>query len=309
MTRGCTILILVAASVSVISALVAVLSSSDRGKEAEKPAIRKTCEPVKDAVRGIFRLESAASVEGEKPRFVPVDVDGMSAGDLKEKLLSFTNAASAHLWMPGEKSWLVVEHRPGVRVPLDKAMDAMAGDPSCLVTVPEVFASYAGTIADVLPAFSSKLEGEVVPEWFVTKEIPALGWLDTDGVDGDILKETLQEIRSMQVVRRLVLEGNMASRQASDKQGEESATEKWSRAMRRNPNDPMLLERLGILNKNARGFLAVGKVLQAMKCYETIILVNPKDADAVRSFGLCLRRIGRTDMSKEVLKRAKELSR
>ena len=53
MTRGCTILILVAASVSVISALVAVLSSSDRGKEAEKPAIRKTCEPVKDAVRGL----------------------------------------------------------------------------------------------------------------------------------------------------------------------------------------------------------------------------------------------------------------
>ena len=148
----------------------------------------------------------------------------------------------------------------------------------------------------------------MVPEWFVTKDIPELKWLDVSGVDEDILKPTLQEIRSMQVVRRLVLEGNMSSRQASDKKGEEEATEKWSRAMRRNPNDPMLLERLDILAKNAKGFLEVGKVLQAMKCYETIILVNPKDAGAVRSFGECLGKIGRTDMAKEVLKRAEELA-
>ena len=44
-----------------------------------------------------------------------------------------------------------------------------------------------------------------------------------------------------------------------------------------------------------------------MKCYETIILINPNDAVAVGNFGLCLRKLGRLDMAKEVLARAKEL--
>lgn len=293
-----------------LAVLVAAVLAAGCSKEpeAEKPQeVRKTCAAVKAAVRGIFRLETAVGRDA-KPRMESIDVDGMTAPELRDKFLSFTNAAASHLWMPGEKSWIVVEHQTTNRVPLAAAMDAVAGDPACAVSFPEIFASYAGTLEEVLPAFSSKLEGEVVPEWFVTKDIPELKWLDVSGVDEDILKPTLQEIRSMQVVRRLVLEGNMSSRQASDKKGEEEATEKWSRAMRRNPNDPMLLERLDILAKNAKGFLEVGKVLQAMKCYETIILVNPKDAGAVRSFGECLGKIGRTDMAKEVLKRAEELA-
>ena len=164
-----------------------------------------------------------------------------------------------------------------------------------------------GTLADGLPAFRSQLEGPVVPEWFVTKEIPALPWLDATGVDEDIRRTTLAEIRSMQVVRRLVLEGIIASRQAKDKGDEESVTERWARAFLRNPHDPLLLERIDVLNRNARGFLEVDKVLQAMKCYETIILINPNDAVAVGNFGLCLRKLGRLDMAKEVLARAKEL--
>jgi hypothetical protein len=300
---------------AVFAAAGALLLAGGCSKEEPKPGksekpqeVRKTCAAVKAAVRGIFRLETAVGREA-KPHMESIDVDGMTAPELKAKLLTFTNAAAAHIWMPSEKSWLVVQHRTTNSVPLAAAMDAVADDPVCAVSLPEIFASYAGTLEEIMPAFSSKLEGEVVPEWFVTKKIPELKWLDVSGVDKDILEPTLHEIRSMQVVRRLVLEGNMCSRQASDKKGEDEATEKWSRAMRRNPNDPMLLERLDILAKNAKGFLEVGKVLQAMKCYETIILIDPKNADAVRNFGLCLGKIGRTDMSKEVLKRAEELSK
>ena len=111
----------------------------------------------------------------------------------------------------------------------------------------------------------------------------------------------------MQVVRRLVLEGIIASRQVKDKGDEGPVTERWARAFLRNPHDPLLLERIDVLNRNARGFLEVDKVLQAMKCYETIILINPNDAVAVGNFGLCLRKLGRLDMAKEVLARAKEL--
>jgi tetratricopeptide (TPR) repeat protein len=173
----------------------------------------------------------------------------------------------------------------------------------------DVFSSYVGTIEDILPAFGSRLEGNVLPEWFVTKEIPTLKWLDTACVDRDILRRMNAEIRSMQVVRRLILEGNIAARSATDKKGEEEAAEKWAKAMLRNPRDPMLLERLDRLERNAKGFLEVGKVLQAMKCYETIILVNPKDAVAIHNFGLCLRKIGKSELAEKVLERARELAK
>lgn len=270
--------------------------------------IRKTCEPVKSSVRGIFRIENATSTNA-RPMFVSLDVEGLSAEALKAKFLTFTNAASAHLWMPGEKSWVVVQHSADMRIRLDRAMEAVAEDSLCLLSLPEIFANYAGTIEDIMPAFESKLEGEVVPEWFVTKEVPKIDWLDSSGVESDILKTTLAEIRSMQVVRRLILEGVMVSRTAMDKKSEELATDKWARAMKRNPNDSLLLERLDNLERNAHGFLEVGKVLQAMRCYETIVLVNPKDAVAVHNFGVCLKKIGRADMANQVLEHAKELAK
>ena len=59
----------------------------------------------------------------------------------------------------------------------------------------------------------------------------------------------------------------------------------------------------------ARGFLSVGKLLQAMKCFETIILIQPRNAAAVHNFGMCLKKLGKTEMAEEVLHRAETLSR
>ena len=142
----------------------------------------------------------------------------------------------------------------------------------------------------------------------MTKDIPPVGWLDPSGVDDDILRETLAEIRSMQVVRRVAREGDMLAAEAKDKEGEEKAAAAWARALLRNPRDLFVLERLDRLSRNARGFLEVGKVLQAMKCYETMVLVRP-DSGNVRSFGLCLKKIGKLDLAEKVLKRADELKR
>ena len=76
----------------------------------------------------------------------------------------------------------------------------------------------------------------------------------------------------------------------------------------RNPNDPLLLERIDNLNRNAKGFLAVGRLLQAMKCYETLVLIRPNDAVAVHNFGMCLKKLGKLDMAEQVLARARLLS-
>ena len=43
-----------------------------------------------------------------------------------------------------------------------------------------------------------------------------------------------------------------------------------------------------------------------MKCYETMVLVRP-DSRNVRSFGLCLKKIGKLDLAEKVLARADEL--
>jgi tetratricopeptide (TPR) repeat protein len=262
---------------------------------------------VKAAVRGIYRLENAVTNDAARPKFVTLDVVEMTADELKKKFLACGDLESAHLWMPGEISWVVVCHKPGATVSLAKAMDAVADDPSCTVSVPEVFASYVGTLAEVMPAFDSKLEGNVVPEWFVPEVVAAIPWIDGTGVDGDILKSVSDEVRSMRNVRREVLKGNMAARAAKDKKGEEAACEIWAKAALRNPNDTLLLERIETLERNAKGFLEVGRPLQAMKCFETIILIQPKHASAVHNFGLCLQKLGKRDLADQVLKRAETL--
>ena len=231
----------------------------------------------------------------------------MSAADFRRELEAFPGT-DVHVWMPGERDWLLIGNLSTNPVPLAKAMEEFAADPKCVTSVAEVFASYAGTREEVLPAFTSKLKGEVVPEWFVSKEIPEVKWLDTAGIDEDILKMTMFEIRSSQVMRRELLKGNMLAAKATDKKGEEAATEAWAKVALRSPNDPMLLERIENLNRNAKGFLAVGKVLQAMKCYETIVLIRPNDAVAVHNFGMCLKKIGKLDLAEKVLAKAKKLA-
>ena len=259
---------------------------------------------VREAIYRIGKLERT-SVSEHSARIV--DVDGMSAADFRRELEAFAGK-DVHVWMPGEKDWLLIGNLSTNPVPLAKAMEEFAADPKCMTSVAEVFASYAGTREDILPAFKRKLEGEVVPEWFVTEKIPEIDWLDTSGVDEDILKTTLSEIRSAQVMRRELLKGNMLAAKATDKKGEEAATEVWAKVALRNPNDPMLLERVERLNRNAKGFLEVGKVLQAMKCYETVVLIRPNDPVAIHNFGACLMKIGKRDLAEKILAKAKKLA-
>ena len=266
------------------------------------------CASVKETIRLIVQLERSGARSGAAVTNAVVDVRGLTALQFRKRLMEFPGR-EVHVWMPGEKDWLLVGHADTNGVSLAKAMEAFAADTNCTLSVAEVFASYAGTRQDVVPAFAGVLEGEVVPEWFVTREIPAIPWLDASEIDEDIAKPALADIRSMQVVRRLVLEGNMLAAKATDKKGEEKATDAWGRAFMRNPRDPMLLERLERLERNARGFLAVGKVLQAMKCYETMLLIRPKDAAAVNNFGQCLKKLGKLDMAEKVLKKARELEK
>ena len=291
--------------------LFAALAAGCSREEQIQVSTQPPCEPVLAAIEAICQLDTWTTLVGHEigDEFTQqrLCVDGMSAKEFKRKLKEFPGK-DVHVWMPGEKHWLLTGSSNGNKISLAKVMDAFAADTNITLSVAEVFASYAGTREDVLPAFKRKLEGEVVPEWFVTEKIPEIDWLDTSDVDEDILKQTLSEIRSAQVMRRELLRGNMLAAKATDKKGEEAATDAWAKVAIRSPNDPMLLERIENLNRNAKGFLEVGKVLQAMKCYETVVLIRPNDAVAVHNFGMCLKKIGKLDLAEKVLAKAKKLA-
>ena len=265
---------------------------------------RELSAAVREAIYRISKLERT-SVSDHSAKVI--DVSGMSASDFRRELEAFPGK-EVHVWMPGERDWLLIGNLSTNPVPLAKAMEDFAADPKCMTSVAEVFASYAGTRDEILPAFERKLRGEVVPEWFIAKNVPEIGWLDVSGIDEDILKTALSEIRSAQVMRRELLRGNMLAAKATDKKGEEAATDVWAKVAIRSPNDPMLLERIDRLNRNAKGFLEVGKVLQAMKCYETVVLIRPNDPVAIHNFGACLMKIGKRDLAEKILEKAKKLA-
>ena len=284
-----------------LAVLTVVGCSKDTPQSLAK---RELSAPVREALYRISKLERTSTSDHSAK---VVDVSGMFAVEFLRTLKEFPGR-DVHVWMPGEKDWLLIGNLSTNQVPLAKAMEEFAADPKCMTSVAEVFASYAGTREDILPAFERKLKGEVVPEWFITKEIPEIKWLDTADVDEDILKATMSEIRSAQVMRREFLRGNMLAAKATDKKGEEAATEVWAKVAIRSPNDPMLLERIDRLNRNAKGFLEVNKPLQAMKCYETVVLIRPNDLVAIHNFGACLMKIGKRDMAEKVLAKAKKLA-
>ena len=237
-------------------------------------------------------------------------VKDMSAADFKTAVESFPCEA-AHLWMPSADEWVFVGRRSPRKIKLDAMMDVFSREVAFetlaeakATALSDVFASYVGNLASLSGAFvSTNLSVVVRPEFFVTKDIPPLDWVTRGDVDEDIYKATLAEIRSMQVVRRLVIEGDLLAAEGKA----DDATEVWARAMLRNPRDPMLLDRLDRLSRNAESLLAVGNVAAATKCYETMVVINPTDASAVLKYGMSLRRLGKKEMSDQVLKRAGEL--
>ena len=267
--------------------------------------------PVAASVTAALRLIAKLETAGTSPSNVVggiFDARGKTADDFRRALENLPGH-SRHVWMPGADRWFIVGHLSTNGVPLAKAMEDFAALETARYSLTELFASYVGTVEEVMPAFSSELKGELLPEWFVAKEIPEVEWLDVTGIDPDIRGRVHGEIRSMQVVRRELLKGNMEARNAKDLKDEQKACEIWARCALRNPNDSMLLERLERLDRNARGFLAVGKLLQAMKCFETMILIQPKNAAAVHNFGMCLKKLGKTEMAEQVLRRAETLNK
>ena len=239
-----------------------------------------------------------------------LDVKDMPAEDFRKCVESFP-CPEAHFWMQSADEWTIVGRRAQAKLPMDAMMDVFTRDGAFemlaeakATALSDVFASYVGKVSDISDAFGEgDLTATVRPEFFITKDVPALDWVEQGEVDEDIYRETLAEMRSMQVVRRLVIQGDLTA----EKGEADEATEIWARAFMRNPRDPMLLDRLDRLYRNAGALLRVGNVAAAAKCFETMVVVNPTDSSAVMNYGMCLRRLGEKEMANQVFERARKL--
>jgi len=256
-------------------------------------------------------LANALARTGESGVLVwRLDVKDMTADEFRLRVESFP-CAEAHFWMQSSDEWTIAGRRAPRKLGMDAMMDIFTREGAFetlaeakATALSDVFASYVGRLSDAKGAFmEGDLSAKVRPEFFMTKEIPPLDWVDRGDVDEDIFSETLAEIRSMQVVRRLIVEGDLTAAEGKA----DDATEIWSRAFLRNPRDPMLLDRIDRLSRNAAALLSVNNVGTAAKCYETIIVINPKDASAIVKYGRCLERLGKKEMADQVFERAKEL--
>lgn len=241
-----------------------------------------------------------------------IDVGGMDCSRFR-KLVSQHPCPSIHFWMPGEEEWLLVGRMDERAIKADAMMEVFAREGAFDIladarafALSDMFASYVGTRETIEGAFAlGTPKTEVRPEFFVTKDVPEIAWVVKGAVDDDIFTAFRNEIRSLQSVRRQILEGNMALRRGEA----DAALEIWAEAARKNPRDPMLQERLGRLTLNANALLRIGNPAAAAKCFETIIVIDPSNASAVFEYGKCLQMLGKKELAAQVLKKAKELAK
>lgn len=284
----------VAVVAAVAAVVVGVLMYLGRGKEKALPK-PEACPVVSNVLEVI---EHVFAPDGD---FIRLDVRKLTCGEFRDRLNGLADTAT--LWTPGEGDWLIVGAKNGSSNTLVEAMEDFA-DETTAFSFPEVFANCVGTVAEIRPAFEAlDPKDGVVPELFVAKEIPEFEWL----WDGDLKREMVdsvrQEMRSMQVVRRLILEGAILSRQ----QKEDEAIAKWANAHRRAPHDTLLLERMDHLRRNAEVFYKVGKYGMASKCYETLLRIKPDDHVAAVNLGACLKALGKHDLAEAVFKKAETI--
>lgn len=247
-----------------------------------------------------------------------LDARGMTAAAFKAALEAFPCPAF-HFWMPSENAWLVVGRRTPRWLKLsavlelfgraDAAMEDLAAA-EC-EAVSDLFASYVGSREEVMGAFAQgDLRQEVRPEVFVSAELPTLDWITND-VDEDIFLATGEAFNRVQAARRLVLEGAMRARDVAGHPGSglDAMLEKWKAATALNAHDPMMLDRLHRLQINAWTMERVGNFKGAANCYEMMLVLRPRNAEALKGYSRCLRFLGQGDFANELIKKAQEIEK
>ena len=172
----------------------------------------------------------------------------------------------------------------------------------------ELFANFAGSRADIAPAFAQfsrdGLSAPARPEYFVPENTPDIGWISPDGMDPDMVAGIADLIVECQLNRRSIISADLKF----NREGlVEDAVGQWAAALKKNPHDTMLLDRLYVMAVNARAFRDVGNFAAAAQCYEAMVSIRPGDIPVVEEYAKTLLSLGKKDLASRIMSRAREM--
>ncbi len=259
---------------------------------------------------GLSNLVGFVSTKGVFAQVL--DVRKLEANRLKELIKEFP-CPEVHLWMVSQHEWLLTGRPRPRKVKLGAMLEfflrsgviSTDAEKAGCGSIQDIMANYVGSKEEILPAFEGgDLSAVVKPEFFISNDLPAFDWIIPDGVDSDMVDAVASSIRSRLATRKKIVRAEIVSR---EKGSDERALAMWAEAMRENPCDTMLLDRLYTLAVNARAFKDLGKTVDAAYCYETMIAIRPNDIRVIEEYAALLLQLGKRDLAGKILSKVREM--
>lgn len=241
------------------------------------------------------------------------DASKFNAGEFKKFLESFPGD-DVRLWMFSKTEWMLAGRLGGSKVKMANMLDLLSRDEVISLeaeragcgSIQDILASYVGKREEIIPVFSgANLKTKIAPQFFIFEKIPPFDWISLDGVDADIVESISSAIYDRQYWRRVIVKAEEVSQ---DKKTLDQAIEMWAEAMKRNPVDTMLLDRLYRMAVNAKVFKDLGKFSDAAYCYEMMLSIRPEDKRVGEEYVAILNQLGKRDLAAQVSEGLKNLN-
>ena len=238
----------------------------------------------------------------------------LKALDFKKILEKFPGD-DVRLWMFSKSEWMLVGRYGNSKVKMSDMLEFLSRDEVFSVeaeragcgSIQDIAANYAAKREEVLPVFSlADRNFEVAPQYFLKEDIPQFDWIDIEDVDSDIVESISKAMFDRQCWRRVIVKAEEVS---LNKDGLDQSLEMWAEAMKHNPVDTMLIDRLYRMAVNAKVFRDLGRFVEAANCYETMLVISPGDARVGEEYVKLLMQLGKREFAAEVSERLKKLNK
>lgn len=239
------------------------------------------------------------------------DSSKLNAGEFKAMLERFPGN-DVRLWMFSKSDWMLVGRFGKTKAKMSDVAEFFNRDEVASLeaeragcgSMQDVFASYVASREELIPVFSgADLKVAIAPQHFILEKIPPFDWVDPVGLDKDILESVSSLIHDRQYWRRVIVEAEVVS---YDKNRIDQAIAMWRDAMKHNPYDTMLRERMYRMGVNAKVFRDFGKFADAANCYEIMLSIRPEDERIGEEYVALLNQLGKREFAAEVSKKLNE---
>ena len=260
-----------------------------------------------------------------------IDARRLSRGRLKGILSEFRAAVGPYLlWCIGAHDYVMTGTAD---VSADKLYELFADEKASeafasagIYTPADVFTCYMGRDEEIEPSLKETAVAErQTVSWKEARQaigelsekdavfvrasvlmpyyITPMPWFRQGEAESEVYARTTNAITAVQTARREFLAGFDDIGQGVST----NAIERWAKAAKVSPRDPVLRGLVDVVDLKGRQFLRAGNVNGALGCYEKLLLICPEDAALVHNYGVCLKKGGQMEKAAQVFHRAVEL--